>query len=103
LSDPAPPDVAAHEDDPIQVVSVPTRYTVFGAEKLIPEFPPKFPSLVPLTGAAAPVNVISRKSTSTSDAAAQVNVLAVPIAFDTIASLLVAVPLLLRVKVPLIV
>ena len=60
------------------------KYTVLAAGNVIPLLPLASPSLVPLTGAAAPAMVMSRKSMSVKDAIElTVNVLAVPKTLET--------------------
>ena len=77
------------------------QYTVFAAVNVIPLFPLQSPILVPETGAAAPAIVMSRKSTSVSDAtAAAVIVRAVPIVSDRTKCRIVALVPADRVKVP---
>ena len=77
-----PPDVSdqlAAPNDPVP----PRQYTVLAAGNVIPLLPLQSPKRVPLTGAAAPAIVMSRKSMSVSDAtAAQVNVRVVPMVSD---------------------
>jgi len=58
---------------------VPTPYTVLGAAKVMPLFPPQSPRRVPLMGAAAPATVMSMKSTSVIAASvAMVSVIGTP-------------------------
>ncbi len=80
---PVPPDVFDQLVLELQLAPAPTLYTVLAASNVIPLLPLQSPSLVPLTGAAAPAMVMSRKSMSVSDAtAAQVSVRVVPMVFD---------------------
>ncbi len=83
---------------------MPNLYAVLAAGNVIPLLPLQSPKRVPLTGAAAPAMVMSRKSMSVSDAtAAQVNVRVVPMVSDCTNVLIVALVPAESVKVPLMV
>ena len=74
----APIDVVAHA---VAVHSPPAarfQYTVFGLVKVIPELPLQSPKLDPVIGAAAPVIVMSLKSTLSPEKALHVSVTVVP-------------------------
>ena len=58
------------------------HHTVLAASNVIPLLPLQSPNRVPDAGAAAPAMVMSRKSTSVSDTAAQVRVRVVPRVLD---------------------
>lgn len=80
------------------------HHTVLGASNVIPLFPLQSPNRVPLTGAAAPAMVMSRKSMSVSEAtAAQVSVRVVPSVFDRTNVRMVALVPAESVRVPLMV
>jgi hypothetical protein len=70
------------------------------AGNVMPEFPLQSPNLVPDAGAAAPAIVMSLKSTSVKDTAAQVKVRTVFSVFDLIKVLQVASVPAETVKVP---
>ena len=79
------------------------QYTVLAASNVIPLLPLQSPKRVPDTGAAAPAIIMSRKSTSVADTAAQVSVRVVPMASDRTKCRVVALVPAESVRVPLMV
>ena len=96
--------MADQEPAPVapQLAVFTAQYTVLAAGNVIPELPLASPNRVPLAGAAAPAIVMSRKSASVADTAAQVRVLVVPSVSearkvryaDAVPALIVRVPLM---------
>ena len=79
---PVPPEDVAQEDDPAQVVSVPTRYTGLVAGNVMPVLPPQLPAPAGEAGEAAPASAMSSKSQLSADITAAVSVRAVPAMAD---------------------
>ena len=76
---PVPPEDGAQDEDPSQVVFVPTRYTVLAAGNVMPELPPQLPAPVGEAGEAAPASVMSSKSQWLVERVPTVRVLGVPV------------------------
>lgn len=97
-----PPDDGAHALAPHSLLPARFQYTVFGAGKFIPEFPPQSPARVGEDPAAAPKMAMSLKSQSFADIAAAVIDRCVPSVFEnTNKRLFAAAPA--TVNVPLII
>ena len=79
------------------------QYTVLAVSNVIPLLPLPSPKRVPDTGAAAPAMVMSRKSASVPEKAAQVSVRVVPISFERTNVRMVASVPAESVRVPLMV
>lgn len=102
---PVPPVDVSHGFNPeFQFSPLPiTQYLFTPAENVIPLLPLQSPKRVPLTGAAAPAMVMSRKSASVPEKAAQVSVRVVPMVSDCKNVLIVALVPAESVSVPVMV
>ena len=98
-----PPDDVAHPVADQLLLPARFQYLLAPAPKVMPELPLQSPSLVPDAGAATPAMVMSRKSTSVRETAAQVRVRVVPMVFDCTNVRIVALVPAEQVKVPLMV
>lgn len=105
-SNPEPPELVAQGDavvTPQLPPEVPIQYLFVPAGNVIPLLPLQSPKRVPLTGAAAPAMVMSRKSASVPEKAAQVSVRVVPMVSERTNVRIVALVPADSVRVPLMV
>ena len=95
-----PPELAAQPVADQLLLPARFQYRVTPAPKVIPLLPLQSPKRVPDAGAAAPAMVMSRKSTSVPEKAAQVNVRVVPMVSERTKCRIVASVPADSVKVP---
>jgi hypothetical protein len=98
-----PPKLVAHAVADQLLLPARFQYTVLAAGNVIPLLPLQSPNLVPDAGAAAPAMVMSRKSASVAEKAAQVSVRVVPIVSERTKCRIVALVPAESVSVPLMV